>query len=55
MKCGEIWLAELDKRRPAVIFRVVPWLNEVHLVPPHGRRVHGIRLLIVTDKESANV
>jgi mRNA-degrading endonuclease toxin of MazEF toxin-antitoxin module len=33
MKPGELWLAELDKRRPAVIFRAVPWLNEIHIVP----------------------
>lgn len=33
MKRGELWLAELDKRRPAVIFRAVPWLNEIHIVP----------------------
>lgn len=33
MKRGEVWLADLDKRRPALLFRVVPWLNEVHIVP----------------------
>jgi mRNA-degrading endonuclease toxin of MazEF toxin-antitoxin module len=33
VKRGELWLAELDKRRPAVIFRAVPWLNEIHIVP----------------------
>jgi mRNA-degrading endonuclease toxin of MazEF toxin-antitoxin module len=33
VKRGELWLAELDKRRPAVIFRVVPWLHEIHIVP----------------------
>ena len=33
MKRGELWLAELDKRRPSVIFRAVPWLNEIHIVP----------------------
>jgi mRNA-degrading endonuclease toxin of MazEF toxin-antitoxin module len=30
---SEVWLAELDKRRPVVIFRSVPWLTEVHAVP----------------------
>jgi mRNA-degrading endonuclease toxin of MazEF toxin-antitoxin module len=30
---GELWLAELDKRRPAVIFRAVPWLNDIRIVP----------------------
>ncbi len=33
MKRGEIWLVDLDKRRPALVFRVVPWLNELHIVP----------------------
>lgn len=33
MKRGELWLAELDKRRPAVVVRSVPWLNEIHVVP----------------------
>jgi mRNA-degrading endonuclease toxin of MazEF toxin-antitoxin module len=33
MRPGELWLAELDKRRPAVIFRAVPWLSEIHIVP----------------------
>lgn len=33
MNRGDIWLADLDKRRPVVVFRVVPWLDEVHLVP----------------------
>jgi mRNA-degrading endonuclease toxin of MazEF toxin-antitoxin module len=30
---SEVWLAELDKRRPVVIFRSVPWLTEIHAVP----------------------
>ena len=33
MNRGEIWLVELDRRRPAVVVRAVPWLSEVHLVP----------------------
>ncbi len=33
MNRGEIWLVKLDKRRPAVVVRSVPWLSEVHLVP----------------------
>lgn len=33
MKRGEIWLVDLDKRRPAIVFRVVPWLHELHIVP----------------------
>ena len=30
---GENLSHQLDKRRPAVIFRAVPWLNEIHIVP----------------------
>jgi mRNA-degrading endonuclease toxin of MazEF toxin-antitoxin module len=33
VKRGEIWLVDLDKRRPALVFRVVPWLHELHIVP----------------------
>ena len=33
MRSGEIWLVELDKRRPAVVLRAVSWLSEVHVVP----------------------
>ncbi len=33
MNRSEVWLAELDKRRPVVIFRSVPWLSEIHAVP----------------------
>jgi mRNA-degrading endonuclease toxin of MazEF toxin-antitoxin module len=33
VKRGEIWLVDLDKRRPSVVFRVVPWLHELHIVP----------------------
>ncbi len=33
MNRAEVWLAELDKRRPVVIFRSVPWLTEIHAVP----------------------
>jgi mRNA-degrading endonuclease toxin of MazEF toxin-antitoxin module len=33
MKRAEVWLVELDKRRPAVVFRTARWLNEVHVVP----------------------
>jgi mRNA-degrading endonuclease toxin of MazEF toxin-antitoxin module len=30
---GELWLADLDKRRPVLVFRAVPWLEELHIVP----------------------
>lgn len=33
MNRGEIWLVDLDRRRPAIVVRAVPWLSEVHLVP----------------------
>ena len=33
MRRGEVWLAQLDKRRPVLVFSAVPWLNELHIVP----------------------
>ena len=33
MTNGEIWLMRLDKVRPGVIVRSVPWLSEAHIVP----------------------
>jgi mRNA-degrading endonuclease toxin of MazEF toxin-antitoxin module len=33
MNPGELWIAQLDKRRPVVVIRCAPWLNDLHVVP----------------------
>jgi mRNA-degrading endonuclease toxin of MazEF toxin-antitoxin module len=45
---GEIWVVELDKRRPAVVMRAVPWLTEAHVVPITST-IRGLPSEIVID------